>query len=96
MAEVTLQVAGRSYRLACRDGEEQALQAAGQAVDSRATALARTLGAVPESRLLLMTALSFAGGTTAQPGTDPAPLLDSIAEQLESLAARLEDMARTT
>lgn len=94
MAEVVLTVAGRPYRLACRDGEEAALAAAGRAVDARASALAGSLGAVGEARLLLMTALSFAGDPESAPSAAalPSPALADLANRLESLAEHLEQL----
>lgn len=98
MAEVLLTVAGRPYRLACRDGEEAALSAAGRAVDARASALAQALGSVPEARLLLMTALSFAGDpeTAASAPETGNPALAALADRMEKLAAHLEQLARTS
>lgn len=95
MAEVTLSVGGRRYRLACRDGEEAALAAAGRAVDARASELAQALGAVPEARLLLMTALSIAGEHMAPAAENaaPDPALAQLAAQLEALADQLEQQA---
>ncbi len=101
MAELQLQVAGRTYRLACRDDDEEALRAAAQSVDARASQLAAQLGAVTESRLLLMTALSFAGSVADKPtsGTEPfasrcdPDWLIALADRLEQLAASLEQAA---
>lgn len=95
MAEVQVTVAGRTYRLACRDDDEPALRAAAHAVDARATQLAEQLGAVGESRLLLMTALSFAGdGGGSRPTTLPdQQWLDRVAERLEQVASHLEHAA---
>jgi cell division protein ZapA len=91
MAELTVTVAGRAYRLACRDGEEAALRAAAAEVDGIATGLIGTLGAVGEGRLLLMTALSLAGGAgAAAPDSEP---LAALADRVERLAERLEAAA---
>lgn len=95
MAELLLTVAGRSYRLACRDDDEIALRQAAQSVDQRATQLAGRMGAVGESRLLLMTALSFAGepgNGVAAPVSDPHRL-QALADRLERLADDLERTA---
>jgi cell division protein ZapA len=94
VAEVTVAVAGRSYRLACRDGDEPGLLAAADHLDLRASALADGLGAVGESRLLLMAALLVTGELlelreVARPGA-PATADPGLAERLERLADRLE------
>jgi cell division protein ZapA len=61
MAEVTLSVGGRAYKLACRDGEEDDLRAAAGLLESRVTSLMEAHGAVAEPRLLLMAALLVSG-----------------------------------
>lgn len=61
MAEVSLTIGGRSYRLACRDGEEADLRAAAGLLDSRVSSLMQAHGAVAEPRLLLMAALLLSG-----------------------------------
>ena len=61
MAEVSLTIGGRAYRLACRDGEEADLRAAGGLLESRVASLMQAHGAVAEPRLLLMAALLLSG-----------------------------------
>lgn len=89
MAELTVMVAGRAYRLACRDGEEAALRAAASEVDGIASGLAQSLGAVGEGRLLLMTALSLAAGASGDT-LPPDAAITALAERVEQLADRLE------
>lgn len=60
MAEVTLTVAGRSYRIGCEDGEEAHVEALGRMLDGEAQKLAGSVGPTSEGRLLLMTALMVA------------------------------------
>lgn len=94
-----MSVGGREYRLACRDGDEPGLLAAAARVNGHAEALGRTLGAVSESRLLLMAALLLAGELAERergtaPATPPASAPDgALAERLERLAEQLEAAA---
>ncbi|MEM8742053.1 MAG: cell division protein ZapA [Pseudomonadota bacterium] len=60
MPEIDIAIAGRSYRVACDPGEEAHLTAAARLIDLEAEALRRTAGSVPESRLMLMSALIIA------------------------------------
>lgn len=60
MAEVTVDIAGRSYRLGCGEGEEEHLTALATMIDSEARGLVRQFGQMSEGRLLLMTALMIA------------------------------------
>jgi len=60
MPEVTVDVAGRSYRLGCGEGEEEHLTGLGAMLDTDARGLLRQFGQMSEGRLLLMTALLVA------------------------------------
>ncbi|MCL5775393.1 cell division protein ZapA [Limibaculum sp. FT325] len=60
MAEVTVDVGGRSYRLACENGEEEHLAALCARIDAEARRLARGMGQMAEGRLMLMSALMIA------------------------------------
>jgi cell division protein ZapA len=99
MADVAISVGGRSYRLSCRDGEEAALRQAAALVDEKAAMLTGALGAMTESRLLLMAALMIAGersdpGAGAAPAAAaPAGLPETLIDRAEALAARLENAA---
>ncbi len=60
MSEVTVDVAGRSYRLGCGPDEEEHLTGLAAMLDGEARALLRQFGQMSEGRLLLMTALMIA------------------------------------
>ena len=60
MAEVSVDIAGRSYRLGCGEGEEEHLLNLATMIDGDARALSRQFGQMPEGRLMLMTALMVA------------------------------------
>lgn len=105
MAEVRMSIGGRSYRLACRDGEEPALRAAGTLLESRIAPLQKTHGAVAEPRLLLMAALTLAGEllerrqSPEQPAESAAADLDALerlARRAELLAKKLEEAAASS
>ena len=60
MPEVTVDVAGRTYRLGCGEGEEEHLTGLAQLLDTEARGLLRQFGSMSEGRILLMTALMIA------------------------------------
>ena len=60
MASVDIEVAGRRYNVACRDGEEVHLHAVAAMVDQRARDAAEALGSLTETRQLLFAALLMA------------------------------------
>ena len=60
MAEVTMTLNGRTYRLECDDGEEEHLLGLSEVVGARLRAHQEQFGQVGDERLLLMTALTIA------------------------------------
>lgn len=58
MAQVTVTVAGRAYRIACDDGEEEKLGELGLALEARVGELRSSLGEVGDLRLLVMAAIT--------------------------------------
>ncbi len=60
MADMDISIGGRSYRVACRDGEEKHLAEVAGLLATEAGALRQQFGALPENRLLLMAGLMVA------------------------------------
>ena len=89
MAELTITIAGRAHKVACRDGEEAQLTAAAELLDQRARAVA---GSAPsgEVRTLLLAGLTLADeqleGSTGEPDAALTERLARIAERIEALA----------
>ena len=106
MSNIDVEVAGRRYNVACRDGEEQQLLSLAAIVDKRAHDAAQALGSLTETRQLLVAALLIAddlkevrAGAGLPDPTPPLPdpavaeALERLAERMESLADRLESQA---
>ena len=101
MAHVDLFIAGRSYQIACRDGEEENLKAAGRLVDAKSREALSGLGTLSESRQLLFASLLLADQIVenraepmpAEPDPIVAERVAALAERLEALAASLEKEA---
>jgi cell division protein ZapA len=64
MAHVTVTIAGRAYRMACNDGEEQHLEGLGRQVDEKITELKRSFGEIGDQRITVMAAVTFADELT--------------------------------
>ena len=97
MSNVTLLIGGRSYSVACAEGEEAHVEGLGQLIDGKI----RDLGTSGhnEVRLLLFAALLLAdelhearskGGGAAPPAPDHAKTLEFLASRLEKYATSLE------
>lgn len=96
MSNVTLNIGGRSYTVACAAGEEAHVAGLGQAIDAKI----QSMGAAGtnETRQLLFAALLLADEVhEAKSGTRsaaPVPAADEgQAERLEAIAAKLEACA---
>ena len=96
MASVELEICGRKYAIACRDGEEEHLRKVAETVDRKARDAEVALGNMGEARQLLFASLLLAdelqellAGKVPKPEPDAA-----IAEALEQLANRMELLAQ--
>jgi cell division protein ZapA len=105
MASVELEIAGRKYSIACRDGEEEHLRSVGDIVNGKAGDAESALGSLGEARQLLFASLLLAdevkdlrSGIAPEPQPDPvvAQALERIADRIESIAQKLENKATNT
>ena len=97
MSNVTLEIAGRKYTIACAAGEEPHIEALGASIDAKLSQLDNLVGQSPE-RILLYASLLLADELHEAKQAAPEPMVDHSAEnraadQLESLADRLETLA---
>ena len=100
---VDLTIAGRTYQVACREGEEENLRAAARLVDGKSREAIAGLGTLSEARQFLFASLLLAdqlvdnkpevAAPPAPAGPDPALVLraEALADRLESLATTLEN-----
>ena len=98
MADLNLTIAGRSYQVGCRAGEEENLVAAARMVDAKSREALSGLGTLSESRQLLFASLLLAdqllekhGAAAAVIDPDLAPRIEALAERIETLALSLEE-----
>ena len=107
---IDLNIAGRTYQVACREGEEESLRAAARLVDGKSREALAGLGTLSEARQFLFASLLLAdqliddkpGAAPAAPevpaGPDPEIVerAERLAGRLESLATQLENEASTS
>jgi len=99
MANIDVDIAGRRYNVACRDGEEEHLRSLAAVVDRRALDAAEALGGLTETRQLLFAALLIADDLKevraglGLPDPTPRPPDPAVADALERLASRMENLA---
>ena len=99
---VDISIAGRTYQVACREGEEEHLRSAARLVDGKSREALAGLGTLSETRQFLFAALLLADELvdkdpgavqmTTSPVPDPATVnrAEALAKRLESLADALE------
>lgn len=84
MPEVEITIGGRTFDVACQEGEEQYLHSAARMLDTEAQVLAQQVGRIPEARMLLMAGLMLADKT--------AGLEDKLRETEDRAAAYLSEL----
>lgn len=60
MAHVNVLIAGRTYRMACSDGEEEHLKGLAARLDDKITELRGSFGEIGDSRITVMAAITLA------------------------------------
>jgi cell division protein ZapA len=98
-AFVDLTIAGRTYQVACREGEEDNLRAAARLVDGKSREALAGLGTLSEARQFLFASLLLADqlidkDPDAVAAAAPAPPDPALVERAEALANRLEMLAQ--
>lgn len=63
MPQVDIHIGGRSFEVACQEGEEHFLHSAAAMLDAEAAHLSSQIGRMPEARMLLMAGLMLADKT---------------------------------
>ena len=83
MATVGVTIAGRTYRMACGEGEEGHLQELARHVDATLASLRKGFGEIGDNRLVIMTAITVADE------------LSEVRRRVAELEARLADVDAT-
>jgi cell division protein ZapA len=78
MTQIVATIAGRQFRLACEDGQEDHLQALAKDIDQRIIDLRRKFGEIGDTRLTVMAALMVE---------------DELAEAMQKVRRLEEDVA---
>ena len=99
---VTIRLNGQPYQMGCDAGQEDHIESLGREVDGVISLLAQSVGQIGEARLLAMAALiiadrkpenGIAEQTAVAAGSSvSADQLDQIADQLEAMAGRVNQL----
>lgn len=105
MPKVSLEVNGRPYSVACRDGEEERIRELGRVLDHKVKELVSSVGQVGEAYLLLLAALQLADEladrleenetlrTEVETEQGYKSAVDAAGKHVGALAERLEKIA---
>ena len=109
MGQVSINIRGRQYQIACDDGQEAHLARLGRYLDQRGEQVASTAGSVSDALLLVMVSLMVAdeladmsaemdslnatGAAAAEQRTAREEAEKEAAQVIDGLAARIERIA---
>ena len=96
MAQISVMIAGRAFRMACEDGEEDRLTGLAGALEERVVDMRKAFGEIGDQRLIVMAAISLAD-ERAEAQARVAKLEDEIARMREAsrgVAMLADDSAR--
>jgi cell division protein ZapA len=78
MAQIVVNIAGRPYRMACEDGEEEHLVGLAKTVDDKIAQMRASFGEIGDQRLIVMSAIAIA---------------DELSEVRQRLASSVVDLS---
>lgn len=95
MAHVNVTIAGRPFRMACADGEEERLETLANQVDSKITEMRAAFGEIGDQRLTVMAAITFADDLVEMRKTIETLQneMSTLREEQKNLDARMAEQA---
>ena len=91
MPHVEIAIGGRTFEVACQDGEEHFLHSAAKMLDDEAQHISAQVGRMPEARMLLMAGLMLADKTAGL--EEQVKAADTRAAHLQARIDMLESAA---
>jgi cell division protein ZapA len=102
MAQVSVTIDGRKYRLACNEGEEARLESLAGMIDEKIGEMRAAFGEIGDQRLVIMAALTIAdnlgeardqAAAERRRSEEAEERAQAIASSLDELGSRLEALA---
>ena len=86
MAEVDISINGRSYRISCKDGEEERIKSLATLINNQVQKLSEKIGQLGEARMILLASLVL---------LDKSDEIEKEAEKIISLTSeKIEKLAK--
>ena len=91
MSEVDITVNNRSYRISCKDGEEERIKSLASLIDKQVKQLADKIGQLGEARMILLASLVLLD-KSEEAEKEAEKIISVTAEKIENLAKKFSDV----
>ena len=90
MAEVDININSRSYRISCKDGEEERVKSLASLLNNQVQKLSEKIGQLGEARMILLASLVLLDKAD-EVEKEAEKIISTTAEQIEKLARKFSN-----
>ena len=90
MAEVDITINERSYRISCKDGEEERIKSLATLINNQVLKLSERIGQLGEARMILLASLVLLD-KSEEVEKEAEKIISITAEKIEKLAAKFSN-----
>ena len=87
MAEVDITINGRSYRISCKDGEEERIKSLSSLINNQVQKLSEKIGQLGEARMILLASLVLLDKSD-EVEKEAEKIISITSEKIEKLAKK--------
>ena len=90
MAEVDITINGRSYRISCKDGEEERIKSLSSLINNQVQKLSEKIGQLGEARMILLASLVLLDKSD-EVEKEAEKIISITSEKIEKLAEKFSN-----
>ena len=90
MAEVDITINGRSYRISCKDGEEERIKSLSALINNQVQKLSEKIGQLGEARMILLASLVLLDKSD-EVEKEAEKIISITSEKIEKLAKKFSN-----
>ena len=90
MAEVDITINGRSYRISCKDGEEERIRSLSSLINNQVQKLSEKIGQLGEARMILLASLVLLDKSD-EVEKEAEKIISITSEKIEKLAKKFSN-----
>ena len=90
MAEVDITINGRSYRISCKDGEEERIKSLSSLINNQVQKLSEKIGQLGEARMILLASLVLLDKSD-EVEKEAEKIISNTSEKIEKLAKKFSN-----